>query len=198
LLVESDGIPAAAFEAVTRAAARFVAVFDADDGKLLAGPQSAAKANDTGPGGDTTLRWRFQFNLQSRLLLTVVVSCAASCYGIHDRRLRPQREAVTQLQAFGTKVDYIGETVCSVDFGACTTQPGDDDLICLKELRDLGRLDLDGLPISDAGLKHLYSMKSLRSVWLGNTNVTKKGVDALKRALPNTQVDWHPPRAGAK
>ena len=193
LLLESDGLSAAEIEAITAVAARFVSV--TTDGRLLSDPEPTVKPGDADWGGPTTPAWRFQFNLQSLLLLMVVVSCAASCYGIHYRRLQPQREAVAQLQAFGAKVDCLGEIVYSVDFKTSATKPGDDDLVHLERLQDLSSLDLDGSPITDNGLKYLYPIKTLRTVSLWNTKVTQKGVDDLQRALPHVHIGWFPPRA---
>jgi hypothetical protein len=190
LLLDRSGLSAAEVEAITAVARRFVPMIDAD-GNVLAGPDSAdAGLRRRGAGG-----LRFQFNLQSLMLLMVVVSCAASCYGIRYRRAQPQREAIAKLETFHPIIHEVGGDVWSLDFKACTMKPGDDDLTCLEKLRNLNSLDLDGLPISDAGLRHLYPLKTLTSVSLLNTQVTQKGVDDLKRALPNTRISWYPPTA---
>ena len=189
LYLERGDRPAEEFDAINAVAARFVSVYDVK-GQLIAEPDPAAKA-----AGIVSPRpgWRFQFNLQSLLLLAVVVSCAASCYGIHYRRARPQREAVAQFDKFGPQVHEMGDDVWCIEFTACTVKPGDDDLVAIERLPNLEFLYLEGSPITDAGLKHLYSLKKLRMVTLSNTNVTQKGVDDLKRALPNTHVSWYAP-----
>ena len=192
LLLERYSFSTEEVEGITAAVGRFVPVFNVY-GKRLVKPEAAVRAKETvlprQGGGDL----RFQFTLQSLMLLMVVVSCAASCYGIHYRRLRPQREAVAQLQAFKPNVTYVGDSVSGLDFMGCKAKPGDEDLICLKRLQDIGSLHLDGSPISDAGLKHLYPLKSLKTVSLSSTKVTQKGVDDLKRALPNVKILWSPP-----
>ena len=43
--------------------------------------------------------------------------------------------------------------------------------------------------ISDAGVDHLAKIKTLRILKLGGTYVTKKGLDQLRRALPDCRVE---------
>ncbi len=166
-------------------------VYDVD-ATLIAEPDPAARvaiANLPRPG----FCWRLQFNLQSLLLLAVVASCAASCYGIHYRRAQPQRAAVAQYDKFHPQVYEMGDDVWWLDFSACTLKPGDDDLVHLKELPNLESLCLEGSPITDAGLKHLYPLKKLTFVTLSNTKVTQKGVDVLRRVLPKAHISWYSP-----
>jgi hypothetical protein len=44
---------------------------------------------------------------------------------------------------------------------------------------------LSGTRVSDAGLRHLNKIRSLRSVELEGTRVTSGGVSALSKALPD-------------
>jgi hypothetical protein len=184
-------IAAAQKEAVTAMLARFVQVFD-HDGTLLAGPsQAELLANPARPAKPHARLW-LQFNLQSLLLLTVAVSCAASCYGIHYRRLAPQTNAVAQMARFGPAIDCFGDVPWSVDFSKCAKKPCDDDLACLESLANLDRVNLAGSPITDAGLDHL---KGLRHLWLvdcRDTGVTAKGAAELFRALPRAAVCFGP------
>ncbi len=60
-----------------------------------------------------------------------------------------------------------------------------DWLSCLCHFPELQSLDLDGTSISDAGLKHLYTLKNLRLLNLHDTRVTDQGVVALEKAIPN-------------
>lgn len=191
LLLERSHLSTAQVETVTAAVGRRVPVFDVD-GKLLAEPDASIRPRDAllPPQGSRHLR--FQFNLQSLMLLMVVVSCAASCWGVHDRSLQPQREALAQLGAFRPMVVYDGDNVWWVKFNTCKLKPGDSDLIHLQRLRDLKVLDLVGAPVSDAGLRQLYPIKTLIQVSLSNTQVTQQGVEDLKRALPNASISWSP------
>jgi Leucine-rich repeat (LRR) protein len=56
----------------------------------------------------------------------------------------------------------------------------------LKELAglDLQWMKLHGTNTTEAGLKHLTGLKSLRSLEVGDTQVTADGIAALQRALP--------------
>jgi hypothetical protein len=192
LLLESGDLPREDIETITKIVGRLVPVCDAE-GRLMAMPESDDKTPRAVAGKRSSGGLRFQFNLQSLLLLMVVVSCAASCYGMHYRRLQPQRAAVAQFDKFHPHVYERGDDVWWVDFSACPVKPGDDDLAHLEQLRNIEHLDLDGAPITDAGLKHLYSLKKLKTVMLSNTQITQRGMDDLKRALPNANLVSSPP-----
>ncbi len=191
LPLESDGLSPTEVAAVTAVVGRFVPVYDSK-GRLLAEPKSSPAVAATS-GSASIDGWKSQFTLQSLLLLTVVVSCAASCYGIHYRRARPQRQALAKFDQFHPHVYGMGGNVTSVDFSAGTLKPGDDDLTPLEGLEHLESVDLDGAPVTDAGLRHLYPLKKLKRMALSGTKVTRKGVDDLKRALPAVRVSWPSP-----
>jgi hypothetical protein len=180
-------------EAITAVAARFAPVYDVQ-GELIAEPDPAERAARTASPRSHFL-WRFQFNLQSLLLLMVAVSCAASCYGLHYRRAHPQDAAIAKLDKFHPLAHRSGDDVWWLDFSACTVKPGDDDLVHLKGFPNLEDLSLDGSPITDAGLEHLRTLKTLKRVSLGNTQVTQRGLDDLQEALPNATISCYPPPA---
>jgi hypothetical protein len=191
LLLESGSLSPAEIEAVTKVAARFVPVCD-DEGRLMAAPE-AWNQTPRATGGKRGDELKFQFTLQTLLLLTVVVSCAASCYGIHYRHSQPQEEAVAQLGRPGLQFSHRGDDVSEVDFSTCAVKPSDNDLAQLARLPNLDHLNLEGTPITDAGLKHLYSLKKLRYIRLSNTKITRKGLDDLEKALPNAGISCYPP-----
>jgi hypothetical protein len=177
--------------AVTAALARFAHVYD-DDGTLLAQPSEAdVAARATAPAMQPG-RTLFQFNLQSLMLLVVVVSCAASCYGIHLRRLQPYREAAARLAAIRPSSDDFGGIPYLLDFSKCAIKPTDDDLVCLEPLDEVWSLDLSGAPVTDAGIVHLKRMKGLTYVNLADTKVTARGAAELSRALPGADVIYGP------
>src|SRR5262249_38154977 len=64
----------------------------------------------------------------------------------------------------------------------------DDDLSVLPRFPGLRELDFLETQISDGGLPHLYSIKTLREVSLYDTQVTPAGVAALETALPECGV----------
>jgi hypothetical protein len=78
------------------------------------------------------------------------------------------------------------------------THVTDAGLAQLGQLRSLQRLylgdwvsypdDPDERIITDAGLKHLYSLSNLRLVYLKHTLVTREGIAHLQKALPTTEI----------
>ncbi len=67
----------------------------------------------------------------------------------------------------------------------------DNGLKHLSSLDNLRSLLLIDLPITDEGLLQLRQIRSLRELsLLDNTNVTERGVDELRKAMPNVTVDY--------
>lgn len=59
----------------------------------------------------------------------------------------------------------------------------------LAELRGLKKLSLDGTQVTDKGVRKLFVLKDLERISLWKTPVTDRGVAALKKALPNLEVN---------
>ncbi|MEN6450635.1 MAG: hypothetical protein ABFC96_09105 [Thermoguttaceae bacterium] len=177
--------------AVSAAIGQFVPVYGVGLA-LLAKPERPREASGKPTSGRTFRNSPFQFDLQSLLILTVAVACAANCYGIRYRRLHPRWDAMAKLEAFGPQTFYLGEELHSLDFSGCTTKPGDDDLANLEPLSELAVLDLAGTPVTDAGLRHLKGLKKLRRLDLSGTQVTMEGVEELQRALPGLRIGYAP------
>jgi len=59
----------------------------------------------------------------------------------------------------------------------------------LKDLKYLEYINLFDTKITDAGIKELARLKGLKKVYCWQTKVTLAGVNALKKALPNVEVD---------
>ena len=208
LTIVEKGTAAEEKEAVTAVLSRFVPVYD-HNGALLAKPTDADMTARAALHSQERSRFMFQFDLQSLLLLAVVVSCAASCYGIHFRRLRPYREAISHLRTLQPWWrDNVVGVPTSLDFSMSAKKPTDSDLTCLEPLADLRSLDLSGAPITDAGLVHLMGLKRLSHINLVDTGITSKGAAELSRAparrprlLRFFQIPWRvqsyqPPRRG--
>jgi len=70
----------------------------------------------------------------------------------------------------------------------------DEGLAHLRALQHLETLKLDQTRITDAGLVHLAGLRRLRFLYLAQTQVTDAGIAALKRALPDLQVETSPDR----
>jgi hypothetical protein len=189
LFLMEDAVTADQKAAVTAAVGRFVPVLD-HDGALLAEPEEGRR--DQTPPEPCRNNFRFQFDLQSMLILVVVVACLANCYGLRYRRLQPQRQAIAKIETLGPQIDYVGEEARGLDFSSCAKKPADADLALLEPLPELRRLNLSGAPITDAGLIHLKRLKNLVIIDLTNTKVTPKGVSDLQRALPGTVITANP------
>jgi hypothetical protein len=58
----------------------------------------------------------------------------------------------------------------------------------LKDLTGLTTLNLHRTEVTDACLEHLKSMRSLRYLALGGTQVTTAGMEALQRELPQCTI----------
>jgi hypothetical protein len=52
----------------------------------------------------------------------------------------------------------------------------------------LETLNLQQNDITDAGLENLYGLKNLKQIQLGQTKVTKEGVEKLQAALPKAKI----------
>lgn len=64
----------------------------------------------------------------------------------------------------------------------------DGDLGSLRDLKQLRELQLEGNPITDAGLAELAAVPNLRSLRVFDTEVTDAGIAALKKARPNLNI----------
>ena len=90
-------------------------------------------------------------------------------------------QAVAALEALGAKFfeDKNGNiTGVSLDHSQIT----DADLHLLEGLTDLQNLLIRGTQITDAGLVHLKGLTKLKECYF---TITRPGLNALKKALPN-------------
>ena len=69
----------------------------------------------------------------------------------------------------------------------------DDDLKHVGRLHNLRILVIRDNPISDRGLDHLHSLRTLEQINIIKTKVTDDGVAKLRKALPNCLVHTHQP-----
>jgi mono/diheme cytochrome c family protein len=74
------------------------------------------------------------------------------------------------------------------------TQVHDGALANLKDLTRLVYLNLYDTPVTDAGLEHLKGLTNLHNLHLWQTQVTDAGATALRKSLPQCDVDhgWIP------
>jgi hypothetical protein len=196
LRIAQDTIPPEQKPGVTAAIGQFVPIYDYDSAPLTK-PDETRRENNLNSWRELDPP-RFQFDLQTLLLLVIVVACAANVFGLRYRS--PEFQAMRKLGAFDPKIQYNGRgEVFELDFSTCANKPTDNDLTYLEPLTELRILDLSGAAITDAGLLHLKKLKKLNAVNLANTGVTDQGMADLRRALPKAnigkQVLWIPPNA---
>ena len=182
-------------DSLTAAVGQFVPVYD-HDGALLAEPDREQRKARWIPWRDLD-RPPLQFDLQTLLLLVVVVASFAGLFSLHYHS--PKYQAIRRLEAFDPIIGYNADgEVWRINFSTFAKKPTNDDLVCLEPLSELEFLDLGGLPITDAGLVHLKGLKKLSHVNLANTHVTEAGMEDLRLALPKAsiakRVEWIPPK----
>ncbi len=119
----------------------------------------------------------------------------SDCPGIDDAALESigQLKSLTKLNLYHTAVttgrwDQIdglsGLRWLNVD------KTGIDDaaLVAIGKLKGLNFLHLGSTRISDAGLEHLSGLDELRQLIVTRTAVTQAGVDRLRAALPDAEI----------
>jgi hypothetical protein len=68
----------------------------------------------------------------------------------------------------------------------------DCDMPIVAQIGQLEVLDLQNTSISDTGLKCFSGLRKLRQLYLYDSKVTRRGVDALRLCLPDCEVFWVP------
>ena len=69
------------------------------------------------------------------------------------------------------------------------TSVSDEGLRELSNLKQLTYLNFRGTSISDTGLGHLTNLRSLKTLILEKTKVTSAGVQLIRRAIPNCEIE---------
>lgn len=91
-----------------------------------------------------------------------------------------QKEAMMHLQGLGGKINLNGNGY-AVDLSG--TPAEDDDLVYLQKIANVNSLNIQGARITDAGLEHLYQIKTLRQIYLNGSGVTREGRAKLAEKL---------------
>jgi len=58
----------------------------------------------------------------------------------------------------------------------------------LKDLKELKFLNLNFTPLDDSALEHLKKLTGLKELLISNSNMSKKSIEELRQALPNTKI----------
>ena len=115
-----------------------------DDAGCIVNPEFHAEES-AGESDTKIATRRFQFNLQTLLLLTLVVSAAMGWYAIRYRRDSAQQAALARLDPFKPQiVVFVSTPTLWLDFSMSSVKPGDRDLPLLSDLARLDNLNLSG------------------------------------------------------
>ena len=131
---------------------------------------------------------RYQFDLRTLLLFMIVAGSAFAWLGIHLRAGWQEDVVLAEYEKCKPSIGRSGNHVDELNFSATAMCLSDADLVRLKGLRHLRRLDLTYTPITDAGLVHLEPLKQLEFIFLRGPLVTADGVRKLQQALPKTRI----------
>lgn len=167
---------------------QYVEIRSATGGQTIAPP--ARNPSGTAPIGGCPAPPRLRSERWAKQFGFLAVISAFCWLSVVYQDCLQQKKVLAKFAAYEPEVDWIGFDVYRVDFSKCTNKPSDHDLILLEWLEHLHQLNLEGAPISDAGLKYLHNMKTLQYVTLSDTQVTQKGADDLKQAIPDANILW--------
>jgi hypothetical protein len=80
------------------------------------------------------------------------------------------------------------ESIVFISEGNATTTITDAGLVHVGKMNHLNGLFILGLPITDTGLDYLKGIDDLRVLRVYRTQVTKRGIEELQRALPRCEI----------
>lgn len=108
-----------------------------------------------------------------------------------DERNTPEHLLYQDEKAGSEILQAVGQCPSLTALNLYHTGISDGDLKHLGDLSQLTILELSDNPrITDEGLQHLASLKSLRRLYLVFTNVTNEGVAQLQAELPDCYIQW--------
>ncbi len=133
---------------------------------------------------DRPMRWRrrirLRFSIRALLLMVLVF---AVYLGYQSHRARNQRDAVAFIRDSGGRV-FFDYQLDENDFGIINPRlPGPDWLRGLlgdDYFQAIVTDDLNGTDVSDSDLVHLAKIPRIRYLRLARTNVTDKGMEAVR------------------
>ncbi len=135
------------------------------------------------------LRW-YQYKLSSLFILTTLVALPCSWYATQMDNAAKRRKAIAEIIELGGRVKYYDATIPYTNgepprwYSWLRKLQGDE------HLGNAVYVDLEGRPITDAGLEHLKGLTNLELLVLGDTQVTDEGIKKLREALPNCNINY--------
>ena len=116
-----------------------------------------------------------------------LVLSISSLVGAQEKEKAPQRtlaelKAMESLRKMGALVQEVAQNDNHLDISYLQPDEkfGDAQLLPLKELKGVVRLNLRNQPVTDPMLAHLKGMNSLTHLHLEKTKITDKGLEELK------------------
>lgn len=145
-------------------------------------------------------RW-FQFSLRTLLIAILVLSLPLSWFAVKMERAGRQKELTERIeQLWGFVIfdweesgaptppypawlrGFLGDHFfCNVSGVIFVDRDfGDEEAACLKELRNLKRLELHYTGITDAGFEHIEGLAKLEVLRLKGTKISDAGLEHVK------------------
>lgn len=103
------------------------------------------------------------------------------------------RHRLPSLRYSNKALEYVKQipTITTLTIGPVSTID-DRGMKHVAEMTQLERLGFNGLPITDAGLQELHTLKNLKLLTAYATNCTQPGIDAFQEAVPDCEIRWGP------
>ena len=174
---------------------------------------SSSKPSDYSPTGLTSVRPRVWIGAGACLVELLLLAALVGPELVQELRFQDKVSVVNQrARRLGGGVSN-GRRAFRFHVGAwfhgreITDRAMPEIISIIRECQSRGlgsahlSLDLSRTSVGDAGIKLLHAVPGLEFVSIRDTNVTKEGVDSLRRALPKTLVDaWpiYPPAEEAR
>lgn len=150
-------------------------------------------------------RPRFQFSLRTVFLLMTLCAVPFAGLGWWSHKARQMRNTANAIIESGGSInfawdhqpthwplwliDLLGEDYfLHIETVFFSEEGTDEDLVLLKGLTQLERLNIQNSQVTDAGLEHVKGLTTLKWIDLHNTRVTNDGVQRLQRMLPNCKI----------
>jgi Leucine Rich repeat len=118
----------------------------------------------------------------SALLFAVAAPDAFAQAKKKGERSPAEKAAIAAIRKMGGHVQEIAQndSRLEVAFHLADGKITDKNLVPLKDLKDVYELNLRGTDVTDAGLKYIAGLKSLKKLHLEKTRITDKGLAELK------------------
>lgn len=104
-----------------------------------------------------------------------------------------RRNRLPSLRYSNVALQYVRQipTITTLTIGPLSSID-DRGMTHVAEMTQLETLGLNGLPITDDGLKKLHTLKNLKLLTAYATNCTQPGIDAFQAAVPDCEIRWGP------